>query len=295
MERAIPLPAQFGSFVVPAAQAISASASFVRVTFKFVGRVTSILDADEGAFSIAAAFSVGNPVNGAITYEHHIGATGPDLARGVYPSAPAASLTVGSSFTESLPFAQSLRGLEMAVQKGAAGHSLNFESDFALVRSPVFPTQVEAAMVISLTHYARGALLTDVSPPHLTLEDFDDTQFLITFFDTASGNVSFLEVELEQFATECARKSNGKEPLSEARREVGNTRKSHNDIPQERRVALRRVQPDRRATLRWHPNGGDRRHGLGRRKEDTRNTMKAVLSGLFSVPSGKMPPRQRNA
>lgn len=295
MEKAVPLPAQFGSFVIPAARAISAPSTFAGVTFKFVGRVTSILDSDEGAFSIAGTFSVGDPVNGSITYEDHVGTTGPDLTRGVYPKAPAATLTVGSSFTESLPFAQSLPGLEMVVQKDAGGHSLNFESDFSLVRSPVFPTKVEAAMVISLTHYAGGALLTDVPPSRVTLNDFDDTHFLITFFDTASGNVSFLEVELGQFAAEGAQKLNGKEPLLEARRDVSDIRKSNNGKPQERRVALRRLQPDRRATLRWHPNGGDRRHGLGRRKEDTRNTMKAVLSGLFSVPTGRMQPRQRNA
>lgn len=294
MEKAVPSPAQFGSFVIPAARAISASSSFVGVTFKFVGRVTNLLDSDGDAFSIAGTFSVGDPVNGSITYEDHVGATGPDLTRGVYPKAPAATLTVGSSFTESLPFAQSLPGLEMVVQKDAGGRSLNFESDFSLVKSPVFPTNVEAAMVISLTHYAGGTLVTDV-PPRITLDDFDDTHFLITFFDTASGNVSFLEVELEQFAAERAQKLDGKEPLSEARRDVSDTRTSNNGIPQERRLASRRVQADRRATLRWHPNGGDRRHGLGRRKEDTRSTIKAVLSGLFPMPAVRMQPRQRNA
>jgi hypothetical protein len=288
MEKAVPLPAQFGSFVIPAARAISASSSFVGVTFKFVGRVASILDSDEDAFSIAETFSVGDPVNGTITYdEHHVGAAGPDLARGVYPKAPAAMLTVGSCFTESLPFAQSLPGLEMVVQKEAGGHSLNLESDFSLVKSPVFPTNVEAAMVISLTHYVGGTLLADVPPSRITLGDFDDTHFLITFFDTASGNVSFLEVELQQFIAQRAQDSNGKEPLSEARRDISNIRKSNNGIPQERRVASRRVQPDRRATLRWYPNGGDRRHGLGRRKEDTRSTMKAALSELFPMPRGR--------
>lgn len=295
MEKAVPLPAQFGSFVIPAARAISASSSFAGVTFKFVGRVASILDADEDAFSIAGTFSVGDPVNGVITYENHIGAAGPDLTRGVYPKAPAAMLTVGSSFTESLPFAQSLPGLEMVVQKDAGGHSLNFESDFSSVKSPVFPTNVEAAMVISLTHYAGGALLSDVPPSCLSLEDFDDTHFLITFFDTASGNVSFLEVELEQFAAERAQKLNAQEPFSEAYRDLSDTRKFNSAVPQERRVALRRAQPDRRATLRWHPNGGDRRHGLGRRKEDTRNVIKAMLSGLFTVPTRSIQSRQRNA
>lgn len=295
MEKAVPLPAQFGSFVIPAARAISASSSFVGVTFKFIGRVASILDSDEDAFSIAGTFSTGDPVNGAITYEDHIGVAGPDLTRGVYPKAPAAMLSVGSSFTESLPFAQSLPGLEMVVQKDAGGHSLNFESDFSLVKSPVFPTSVEAAMVISLTRYAGGTLLTDVPPSHITLDDFDDTHFLITFFDTASGNVSFLEVELEQFTAQRAQKLNCKEALSEARRDVSDMRKSNNGIPQERRVALRRVQPDRRATLRWHPNGGDRRHGFGRRKEDTCNTMKAVLSELLPKPTGRTRSRQRNA
>lgn len=55
---------------------------------------------------------------------------------------------------------------------------------------------------------------------------------------------------------------------------------------QERRLIQRRRQPDRRSTLRWHPHGGDRRHGYGRRKEDNWQTMKLVLSRLFrAVPT----------
>jgi len=48
----------------------------------------------------------------------------------------------------------------------------------------------------------------------------------------------------------------------------------------------RRLQPDRRLTLRWEPHGGDRRYGSGRRKEDNWDTMKAVLSRLFHVQDG---------
>jgi hypothetical protein len=291
-DKAVPLPAQFGSFAVPAARAISAPSSFAGVTFKFVGRVTSILDSDESAFSIAGMFSVGDPVTSSITYDDHVGATGVDVIRGVCPKAAAATLTVGSSFSESLPFAQSLPGLEMIVQKDAGSHSLNFESDFSLVRSPIFSTNVETAMVISLGHSAGGAFLKDVPPSCITLDHFDDTHFLITFFDTASGNVSFLEVELQKFTAERTQKL---KVLPEARRSVSEARKSSKRIPEERRLTLRRVEPDRRSTLRWHPKGGDRRHEPGRRKEDKQDTMKAVLSGLFSLPIGRTRRRERNA
>lgn len=269
-------------FNIPNAGATSAPSTFVGVTFKFVGRVTSILDSDEGAFSIAGTFSVGDPVTGSITYDDHVGTKVSEVIPAVYPKAPAATLTVGSSFTESLPFGQSLPGLEMVVQKDTGGHSLNFESDFSLVRSPIFPTNVEAAMVISFAHPACAAFLKDAPSSSIALDNFDDTQFLITFFDTASGTVSFLEVELERFTAKGTRK----EPLSEPCRNVSEVRNPNNGIPQERRLTLRRVEPDRRSTFRWHPNGGDRRHELGRRKEDKRETMKAVLSGLFSANSG---------
>lgn len=291
-DKAVPLPAQFGSFVVPAARAISAPSSFAGVTFKFVGRVTSILDSDESAFSIAGMFSVGDPVTSSITYDDHVGATGADVIGGICPKATAATLTVGSSFRESLPFAQSLPGLEMIVQKDTGSHSLNFESDFSLVRSPIFSTDVEAAMVISLAHSAGGTFLKDVPPSCITLDHFDDTHSLITFFDTASGNVSFLEVELQEFTAERMQKL---KVLPEARRNVSEARKSNNRMPEERRLTLRRVEPDRRSTLRWHPKGGDRRHEPGRRKEDKRDTMKAVLSGLFSLPTGRTRRRERNA
>lgn len=36
----------------------------------------------------------------------------------------------------------------------------------------------------------------------------------------------------------------------------------------EHRLSQRRCQPDRRGTLRWHPNGEERRYSTGRRKED---------------------------
>jgi hypothetical protein len=294
-EKAVPLPAQFGSFAIPAARAIPTPSSFVGVTFSFVGHVSSILDSDPDAFSIAGTFSMGDPVTGSITYDDHIDAAGPDGTRGLYPKAPAATLTIGSCFTESLPFAQSLPGLEMVVQKETGGHSLNFESDFSLVRGPVFPTNVEAAMVISLSRSSGGAFLNDAPPSRIALDDFDDTHFLITFFDTASGNVSFLEVALEQFTAEGVRKSKIRESFSGGRRDVSEVRESKNVIPHDRRLTLRRVQSDRRATLRRHPNGGDRRHGPGRRKEDKRDTMKTVLSGLFSVPTGRMRPRKRDA
>jgi hypothetical protein len=56
-----------------------------------------------------------------------------------------------------------------------------------------------------------------------------------------------------------------------------------NSQGQERRVIERRCQSDRRSTLRWHPDGGDRRYGNGRRKDDKWDTLKAVLTRLFQV------------
>jgi hypothetical protein len=40
------------------------------------------------------------------------------------------------------------------------------------------------------------------------------------------------------------------------------------DTRRERRRAQRRCQPDRRSTLGWYLDGGDRRHRFGRRKDD---------------------------
>jgi hypothetical protein len=283
-EKAVPLPAQFGSFVIPAARAISAPSSFVGVTFQFVGRVASVLDSDEGTFSIRRAFSVGDPVTGSIVYDVHAGVTGPEAIRSMYPKAPAATLTVGSSFTESLPFAQSLPGLEMVVEKDTGGHSLNFESDFSPVKSTIFPTKVEVAMVVSLAHSAGVAFLRDTLPSSISLHDFDDTHFLITFFDTASGSVSFLDVELERFTAKGAPSPTIKESFTQARGDVAKTRKSNTGVPQERRLTIRRVESGHN-TLRAHPNRKDRRHQHGRRKEDKQSTFKGILSRLFS-PQG---------
>ena len=54
-------------------------------------------------------------------------------------------------------------------------------------------------------------------------------------------------------------------------------------VPKRRELRLtqRRCQPDRRGTLRWHPQGGDRRQGSGRRQEDSWETMRFVLSRSF--------------
>jgi hypothetical protein len=46
------------------------------------------------------------------------------------------------------------------------------------------------------------------------------------------------------------------------------------DTRRERRVAQRRCQPDRRSTLRWYLDGGDRRHRFGRRKDEKWEMMK---------------------
>ena len=49
----------------------------------------------------------------------------------------------------------------------------------------------------------------------------------------------------------------------------------------ELRRIQRRCQADRRGTLRWHPHGGDRRQGSGRRQDDRWETMRYVLSRSF--------------
>ena len=46
------------------------------------------------------------------------------------------------------------------------------------------------------------------------------------------------------------------------------------DTRRERRLAQRRCQPDRRSTLGWYLDGGDRRHRFGRRKDEKWEIMK---------------------
>jgi hypothetical protein len=48
-----------------------------------------------------------------------------------------------------------------------------------------------------------------------------------------------------------------------------------------RRLIHRRQLQERRMSLRWDPDGGDRRHGFGRRKEDEWDAAKAELSRYF--------------
>lgn len=48
-----------------------------------------------------------------------------------------------------------------------------------------------------------------------------------------------------------------------------------------RRLIRRRQLQDRRMSLRWDPDGGDRRHTFGRRKEDEWDAAKAELSRHF--------------
>lgn len=62
----------------------------------------------------------------------------------------------------------------------------------------------------------------------------------------------------------------------------------------ERRLLQRRHQPDRRMHLRWYPHGGDRRYKLGRRKDDMRDTMKAVLASLFPARESKRRRKQKD-
>ena len=54
----------------------------------------------------------------------------------------------------------------------------------------------------------------------------------------------------------------------------------------ERRLRQRRYQPDRRGTLRWHSYGGDRRYGVGRRRNDKWHTAKAMLLRVFPAVDG---------
>ena len=49
----------------------------------------------------------------------------------------------------------------------------------------------------------------------------------------------------------------------------------------QQRLMQRRYHPDRRSTLRWDPNGGERRYSTGRRQEDNRDAMKAALMRLW--------------
>ena len=95
------------------------------------------------------------------------------------------------------------------------------------IRSYYVPTSVEVAMVISLAHSAGVAFLRDAPPSSITLHDFDDTHFLITFFDTASGSVSFLDVELERFTAKGTPNSAIKESFAQARRDVAKPRNSN--------------------------------------------------------------------
>ena len=48
-----------------------------------------------------------------------------------------------------------------------------------------------------------------------------------------------------------------------------------------RRLIHRRQLQDRRTSLRWDPDAGDRRHGFGRRKEDEWDAAKAELARYF--------------
>jgi hypothetical protein len=59
------------------------------------------------------------------------------------------------------------------------------------------------------------------------------------------------------------------------------------DTSPERRLMQRRGQPDRRLRLRWYPHGGDRRHKPGRRRDDTWETMKAVLANILPTQDKK--------
>lgn len=48
-----------------------------------------------------------------------------------------------------------------------------------------------------------------------------------------------------------------------------------------RRLIHRRQLQDRRTSLRWDPDGGDRRQGCGRRKEDEWDASKAERARYF--------------
>ncbi len=48
-----------------------------------------------------------------------------------------------------------------------------------------------------------------------------------------------------------------------------------------RRLIRRRQTQDRRTSLRWDPQGGDRRQGFGRRKEDEWDAAEAELARHF--------------
>ncbi|MFQ5994165.1 MAG: hypothetical protein ACE5K1_03650 [Acidiferrobacterales bacterium] len=271
------LRAQFGSLVVPAAHAIPLTVNFSGVSFNFTGRVTNLLDADESVFTLTHDFSIGDPVAGWLVCDDNRGDRNLDPAHWAFPRAQNLTLTVGSAFAESLPFAESSPGFEIVVANESGGHAISFESDFSLVTSPIFSTNVQAATVVSLADSTRSVFANYAAPSMITLSDFDETQCLIVFYDTLSTSLSFLEVKLQHFTADGISRSNISEPLGGPAMHIPPA----DGTAPDRRLTNRRHQSDRRGTLRWDPHGGDRRYRSGRRKEDKWDTMKVALSRLF--------------
>jgi hypothetical protein len=58
------------------------------------------------------------------------------------------------------------------------------------------------------------------------------------------------------------------------------TQSTRRKMPNRRLIRRRQLQ-DRRISLRWEPDGGDRRQGFGRRKEDEWDAAKAELARHF--------------
>lgn len=219
--------AQFGALVVPGAHANAVSFSFTGVTLNFSGSVARIVDSDPSTFTIARSFSVRDPVAGTLSCDDNITDTVRDPACAVYADAPEVMLTVGSCFAASLP------GFQIAVENNSGGDSIDFEFDFSSVTSPIFTTNVDVAMVITLDASARTVFENGGPPSTIALDNFNDRQLLVVFFDPLSASFSFIEVRLEKFLAKGISKSNVSESPTDT------LRQERTLIPQEE-LAFRR-------------------------------------------------------
>lgn len=240
--KAARLGAQFGALVVPDAHASADTFGFTGVTMHFAGRVTGMVDADPGAFTITDAFSVGDPVTGSLTsYDESDCDTASEPAYVAASNAPDVFLAIGSSFSESLPGFQIILNNNATGTSidDAAGASIDLEFDFSSVTSPIFSRNVDVAMVITLADSTGTVIVDDVLLWKIALRNFDHTQFLVVFFDPLSANFSFMEVGLEQFSARGIAKSKIRESL------IDTPRQGHTLIPQEELAFRRRAAQQR--------------------------------------------------
>ncbi len=219
--------AQFGALVVPGAHANAVSFSFTGVMLNFAGSVARVVDSDPSTFSIAGPFSAGDPVAGTLSCDDGIKDTVRDPASAVYADAPKVMLTVGPCFAVSLP------GFQISVENDSGSDSIDFEFDFSSVTSPILTTNVDVAMVLTLADSAGTVFVNGGLPLTLALDNFNDTQLLVVFFDPMLASFSFLEVRLEKFLAKGISKSNVSESPTDT------LRQERTLIPQEE-LAFRR-------------------------------------------------------